>query len=59
MEGRPADYGIVETVLKNLGHNTTLCKDIQRIHDEWKPEEWEGEFKRLAHKWGIKVPPPA
>ena len=40
----------------NIGEEAIidLLKDLQRVHDDHEPEEWEKEFKKLEERYGLE-----
>lgn len=46
------DYGRVPD------QHEQLIIDLQVIHDETPPEEWEKRLKSMANAWGLKFNPP-
>ena len=46
----------IEKSLKcKIGHDDlVLLSEMQSIHDDWKPRDWESRFKRLAEEENLK-----
>lgn len=44
----------VGRLMKSLGHDLTLCGELQWLHDQIEPDLWEGHLKVLASRLGIE-----
>jgi len=57
-EGTPAVGDEVSLVLEKYGHDVNLCGQMQVVHDNYEPHQWEGEFARVAKEFGLTYTPP-
>lgn len=48
----------VRAVLLEEGHDLSLCRKLQTIHDCYEPYEWEEKFRNLADGWNLVYTPP-
>lgn len=58
MESEICDAFPIADVLRKYGHDLPLCRAMQRMHDQYLPKEWEGQFKRIAACFHLKYTPP-
>lgn len=45
--------GVVGKLMVALGHDLSLLRDLQHIHDDIGVEYWEARFKFAAHTHGL------
>jgi hypothetical protein len=49
----------VSEILYYLGYDLNFVRELQTIHDWSSVNSWEGQFIKLAERWGLKYTAPA
>lgn len=56
IEGLSAGNAEVARILNELGHDITLCKSLQMVHDMWEPQNWTEGLNVVAREFNLKMP---
>lgn len=48
--------GICREAMMYMPENIQLAQDLQRVHDNWLPEEWSSRINIIATKYNLVVP---
>lgn len=46
----------LNSVLRGLGHDLEFCRELQRIHDDYEPDEWENILNQFAKTENLTIP---
>ena len=51
-------YAVQEAVKRSLGKlpSRRLLNELQKIHDRFKPEDWDEELEQLAKEYNLTIP---
>lgn len=53
MESNPVVDDPVRSVIDGLGHDLSLCEELQELHDDVPVCEWDDALRKLAHDWNL------